>query len=96
MVVVAAGSGAMPESALNTQTGTMESTGGTMASRAKGRADVYAFVSPEHPDKVVLVGNWVPGEEPSSGPNYFRPSLCRALGHTAESQRTQSIAEKGL
>jgi len=34
--------------------------------------DPYAFVSPEHPDKVVLVGNWIPGEEPSSGPNYFR------------------------
>ncbi len=34
--------------------------------------DPYAFVSPEDPSKVVLVGNWVPGEEPSSGPNYFR------------------------
>ena len=44
VVVMAAGSGALPESALNTQTGTMESTGGTMASRAKGQADVYAFV----------------------------------------------------
>src|SRR5215813_11473101 len=44
VVVLAAGSGAMPESALNVQTGTLESTGGTMASRAKGRADVYAFV----------------------------------------------------
>jgi lipid-binding SYLF domain-containing protein len=44
VLVMAAGSGAMPESALNAQTGTMESTGGTMAPRAKGRADVYAFV----------------------------------------------------
>jgi uncharacterized protein DUF4331 len=34
--------------------------------------DPYAFVSPEDPTKVVLVGDWVPGEEPSSGPNYFR------------------------
>src|SRR5947209_471427 len=34
--------------------------------------DAYAFVSPEHPDKVVLIGNWFPGEEPSGGPNYFR------------------------
>jgi len=34
--------------------------------------DPYAFVSPQNPDKVVLVGNWIPGEEPSSGPNYFR------------------------
>ena len=44
VVVLAAGSGATPESMLNAQTGTMESTGGTMASPAKGRADVYAFV----------------------------------------------------
>jgi len=44
VVVLAAGSGATPESTLNAQTGTMESTGGTMASPAKGRADVYAFV----------------------------------------------------
>jgi len=33
--------------------------------------DVYAFVSPERPDRVVLIGNWNPGEEPSSGPNYY-------------------------
>lgn len=34
--------------------------------------DPYAFVSPQSPDKVVLIGNWIPGEEPSAGPNYFR------------------------
>ncbi len=34
--------------------------------------DPYAFVSPERPDRVVLVGNWFPAEEPSGGPNYFR------------------------
>jgi hypothetical protein len=34
--------------------------------------DAYAFVSPENPTKVVLAGNWIPGEEPSGGPNYFR------------------------
>jgi hypothetical protein len=34
--------------------------------------DVYAFVSPERADRVVLIGNWNPGEEPSSGPNYYR------------------------
>lgn len=34
--------------------------------------DPYAFVNPEDPSKVVLIGNWIPGEEPSSGPNYFR------------------------
>jgi len=44
MVVLPAGSGSMPDNALNAQTGTMESTGGTMASPARGRPDVYAFV----------------------------------------------------
>ncbi len=34
--------------------------------------DAYAFVSPEDPSKVVLIGNWFPAEEPSGGPNYFR------------------------
>ena len=33
--------------------------------------DLYAFVSPEHPDRVVFVMNVDPFLEPSNGPNYF-------------------------
>ena len=33
--------------------------------------DVYFFRSWEDPSKVVLVMNVIPGQEPSSGPNYF-------------------------
>jgi len=33
--------------------------------------DWFAFVSPEHPDRVVLVLNVDPFLEPSNGPNYF-------------------------
>src|SRR5579871_4279999 len=33
--------------------------------------DWYAFVSPEHPDRVVLILNVDPFLEPSNGPNYF-------------------------
>ena len=33
--------------------------------------DWYAFVSPEHPDRVVLILNIDPFLEPSNGPNYF-------------------------
>jgi hypothetical protein len=33
--------------------------------------DWYAFVSPEHPDKVILILNVDPFLEPSNGPNYF-------------------------
>ncbi|MBI3608525.1 MAG: DUF4331 domain-containing protein [Nitrospirae bacterium] len=33
--------------------------------------DFYAFRSPEDPSKAVLVMNVIPGQEPSSAPNYF-------------------------
>ena len=33
--------------------------------------DVYAFVSPDAPDSVTLIANWVPLEEPNGGPNYY-------------------------
>ncbi|MBL4848906.1 MAG: DUF4331 domain-containing protein [Planctomycetes bacterium] len=34
--------------------------------------DVYAFVSPDKTDTVTLVANYIPLEEPSAGPNYFK------------------------
>jgi hypothetical protein len=34
--------------------------------------DVYAFVSPDDPDSVTLVANWIPLEEPAGGPNFHR------------------------
>ncbi|PWG10739.1 hypothetical protein DF268_25815 [Streptomyces sp. V2] len=33
--------------------------------------DVYAFVSPDHPDTTTLIANWIPFEEPAGGPNFF-------------------------
>jgi len=33
--------------------------------------DVYAFVSPDNPDTVTLIGNWLPFEEPAGGPNFY-------------------------
>src|ERR1700741_5608686 len=33
--------------------------------------DWFAFVSPEHPDRVILILNVDPLLEPSNGPNYF-------------------------
>ncbi|MFF3847637.1 DUF4331 domain-containing protein [Streptomyces sp. NPDC002328] len=33
--------------------------------------DVYAFVSPDHPDTTTIVANWTPFEEPAGGPNFF-------------------------
>ena len=33
--------------------------------------DLYAFVSPDRPDTVTFVANYVPFEEPAGGPNFF-------------------------
>src|SRR6266851_2338919 len=33
--------------------------------------DVYAFVSPDQPDKVTLIANYIPFEEPDGGPNFY-------------------------
>ncbi len=34
--------------------------------------DVYAFVSPDVTSTVTLVGSWVPLEEPTGGPNFYK------------------------
>ncbi len=34
--------------------------------------DVYAFVSPDRPDTVTLVANFIPFEHPGNGPNFYR------------------------
>ena len=33
--------------------------------------DLYAFRSPDKPNMVSIVANWIPGEDPAAGPNYF-------------------------
>jgi hypothetical protein len=33
--------------------------------------DLYAFVSPDDPSSVTMIGNWRPFEEPNGGPNYY-------------------------
>ncbi len=33
--------------------------------------DVYAFVSPDAPDSVTLISNFIPLQEPAGGPNFF-------------------------
>jgi Domain of unknown function (DUF4331) len=34
--------------------------------------DLYAFVSPDRPNSVTLLANFIPLEEPASGPNFFK------------------------
>lgn len=39
--------------------------------RQADNTDVYAFRSPADPSKVVLMANFIPGQLPSDGPNYY-------------------------
>src|SRR5437763_9103745 len=33
--------------------------------------DVYAFRSPDNPDKICIIANYIPGQLPFGGPNYY-------------------------
>ncbi len=33
--------------------------------------DLYAFRSPDKPDTVTILSNWIPGEDPGAGPNWY-------------------------
>jgi len=33
--------------------------------------DVYAFRSPDRPNSITLIANWIPFEEPAGGPNFY-------------------------
>lgn len=43
--------------------------------------DVYAFVSPDEPDKVTLISNFIPFQKPDGGPNFFSfdPNVVYAI-----------------
>src|SRR5262245_23116803 len=41
------------------------------ADPAVDNTDLYAFASPERPDYVTFVANWIPFEEPVGGPNFY-------------------------
>jgi len=33
--------------------------------------DTYAFRSPDRPDTVSIISNYIPGEDPAAGPNWY-------------------------
>jgi uncharacterized protein DUF4331 len=39
---------------------------------AADNTDVYAFVSPDQPNSVTIIANYIPFEDPAGGPNYYR------------------------
>jgi Domain of unknown function (DUF4331) len=42
--------------------------------------DVYAFRSPDRPDTVTILANWIPAEDPAAGPNWYRFSTGARYG----------------
>src|SRR5216117_1034927 len=44
--------------------------------------DTYAFRSPDRPDTVTIISNYIPGEDPAAGPNWytFSPSARYEIG----------------
>ena len=44
---------------------------GTSKDRLADDTDLYAWVSPDAPNKVTIVGDWVPLLEPNGGPNFY-------------------------
>jgi hypothetical protein len=43
----------------------------TAADPLADNTDTYAFVSPDDPNSVTLIANWIPFEEPNGGPNFY-------------------------
>ena len=56
--------------------------------------DLYAFRSPDKPSTVTIVSNWIPGEDPAAGPNYytFSPSAKYKLNIDQEALRAREDA----
>src|SRR5437762_10977098 len=56
--------------------------------------DLYAFVSPDRPDTVTIIANYIPLEEPAGGPNFntFADDVLYAINieTTATARRTSS------
>ena len=48
---------------------------------AADNTDVYAFVSPDKPNTVTIIANYIPFEDPAGGPNYYRfdPTVLYSL-----------------
>ena len=49
--------------------------------------DLYAFVSPDDPNKTTIISNWIPFEEPAGGPNFYPFGEGRPLRHPDRQRR---------
>ena len=44
---------------------------GTSKDPVVDSTDLYAFVSPDKPDTVTIIANYIPLQDPAAGPNFF-------------------------
>ena len=55
---------------------------------AADNTDVYAFVSPDRPDTVTLIANYIPLEEPAGGPNFTSSATTSSTRSTSTTTAT--------
>jgi hypothetical protein len=61
---------------------------------AADNTDVYAFVSPDRPDTVTIIANYIPFEDPAGGPNYYRfdPTVLYELNVDNDGDADEDVA----
>ena len=55
--------------------------------------DVYAFVSPDKPDLVTLIANYIPFQDPAGGPNFFEFARRRRSTGSTSTTATAPAAD---
>ena len=60
---------------------------------AADNTDLYAFRSPDKPNTLTIVSNWIPGEDPAAGPNYYTFSAPRSVQHQDRPDRRREARD---
>jgi len=61
---------------------------------AADNTDVYAFVSPDKPNTVTIIANYIPFEDPAGGPNYYKfdPTVLYSLNIDNDGDAKEDVA----
>jgi hypothetical protein len=60
---------------------------------AADNTDVYAFVSPDKPNTVTIIANYIPFEDPAGGPNYYKfdPTVLYSLNIDSDGDAREDV-----
>ncbi len=60
---------------------------------AADNTDLYAFVSPDRPNTVTIIANYIPFEDPAGGPNYYRfdPTVLYELNIDSDGDADEDV-----